>query len=110
MRSVVIICLILILTFIACQKKTVPVITERKTDPPAKIGSIYPPAGTVAPDTAEGRAVFIERCGRCHGLPDPVQFNAVRWESILELMIPRARIDKEIAVHVRAYVLANAAK
>ena len=110
MRSLVIICLFLILTFIACQKKTVPVITERKTDPPEKIGTIYPPAGTVTPDTVEGKTVFITRCGRCHGLPDPVQFNSVRWESILELMIPRARIDKENAVHIRAYVLANAAK
>lgn len=110
MKPLATICLFISLLVVACQKKSVPVITERKTGPPTKISSPYPPAGTIVPDTVEGKTVFMARCSRCHGLPDPAQFNAVRWESILELMIPRARIDKENAVHVRAYVLANAAK
>ncbi len=98
-----------IVGLMSCQKKSLPVISERKTEPP-KILSVYPPPGTVVPDTLQGKQVFINRCNYCHGLPEPMQFSIAKWEGILELMIPRAGIRQENAVHVRAYVLANAAK
>ena len=99
-----------ILLLAACQKKAVPIITERKTAPPKIINSQYPPNETVAPDTITGKQVFISRCGRCHGLPERKQFNPDRWDDILSVMFPRARLNNEEALHVRAYVLASAAK
>lgn len=97
-----------LLILVSCQKKTVPLITERKSEPPRKLSSIYPPQATVAADTLAGKRLFAGRCGRCHGLPDTHQFNAERWDDILPLMFPRSGFNNEEALHVRAWVLANA--
>ena len=64
----------------------------------------------VKPDMAMGKIIFTNRCGRCHDLPDPVQFTAQRWEGILKTMIPRARLDKEQEIHVTAFIKANCIK
>lgn len=100
----------LILLLFSCQKKALPVITERKADLPEKIASIYPPKATVPVDTLMGNRLFRTSCGRCHGLPEPKQFSVEKWETILPLMFPRSRFNNEEALHVRAYVLANAVK
>jgi cytochrome c5 len=103
-------CLFLLVASLACQKKSVPEITGRKTTPPVSVAAQYPPAATVAPDTIQGKAVFMARCNRCHGIPDPHQYTSARWELILASMLPRTRISNDNAVHVRAWVLANATK
>ncbi len=110
MKHLIFTFLILSVCSLACQKKSTPVITERKTEPPSRVENLYAAPGTVIPDTVEGKKIFTNRCGRCHGLPDPVQFTASRWENILASMLPRIRVSQEQAVHVRAYVLANVAK
>jgi hypothetical protein len=94
----------------ACQKKAIPVITERETPPPIISRTIYPPKETVTPDTLAGKRIFTNRCGRCHALPVPDQFSVKRWDNILPVMIPRARLDNEQALHVRAWLLANSAR
>lgn len=108
MKAISIITFLLCLAIIACHRKSMPVITERKTEPPVKQTSVYPPAMTVKPDTAQGRILFTARCGRCHALPYPSQFTAARWDGILTTMVPRARLDNNQTVHVQAYVMANA--
>jgi mono/diheme cytochrome c family protein len=95
---------------VSCNKKSAPVIADRKAEPPKRIVNIYAPPGTVTPDTEIGKTLFTGSCIRCHGLPDLSLYRAARWEGILQTMIPRTRLDQEQAVHVRAYVLANAAK
>lgn len=110
MKKTIAIITALFLVLAACQKKAVPVITERKADPPKKIDSQYPPKETVAPDTLAGKTLFTSRCDRCHALPEIKQFNIDRWDDILAVMFPRARLNNEEALHVRAYLLLNAAK
>ena len=100
----------IILLLVSCHKKAVPVITERQADLPRKTESLYPPKETVKADTVMGNRLFMARCGRCHGLPEPKQFSKEKWDDILPLMFPRSRFNNEEALHVRAYVLANAAK
>jgi cytochrome c5 len=95
---------------IACNKKAVPVITERKYETPNKIVMVYPPPGTVSPDTIEGKAIFMARCRRCHELPEPNLYTSKRWDGILTSMLPKARIKGEQAVHIAAYLKANAQK
>ncbi|HUM98313.1 MAG TPA: hypothetical protein PK275_10675 [Chitinophagaceae bacterium] len=95
---------------VACNRQTLPVITDRNAAKPKIDNEIYPPAGTVKEDLVIGKTIFTNRCGRCHGLPDPALFQTNKWESILTIMIPRAKLNQEQAVHVRAYVLENAAK
>lgn len=99
-----------LLLFVACSKKSVPLITSRDAEKPNVLKEVYPPEGTVKPDLAVGKTLFTNRCGRCHGLPDPAAHHAENWESILLSMIPKAKLNQEQAVHVRAYVLANAGK
>lgn len=99
---------VLILT--ACTKKALPEMTDRKAAPPKMMRVEYPPKQTVAPDTVAGKNIFTMRCGRCHGLPEAAKFSADRWDEILPLMIPRAGLSNEEALHVRTYLLAHAAK
>jgi hypothetical protein len=101
-----IIILIMLIVIIACNKKAMPVITSRTTEPPPPAKSII----DVKPDIETGKTIFINRCGKCHGLPKPDDYTAKRWEGILSYMIPRARLTDEQGVHVRAYVLADSVK
>jgi cytochrome c len=99
-----------LIIILSCNRKVVPVITNRQAPPPQKTQFIYPPIATIAADTSTGKRLFNLHCNRCHGLPLISQFNAERWETILPLMFPRSRFNNEEALHVRAYVLANAVK
>jgi cytochrome c5 len=101
---------IVIALFAACNKKTAPVITERKAEPPKLVTTIYAPPGTVTPDAAAGKTLYEANCNRCHGLPDVSIYRSGRWESILQTMIPKARLNEVQAVHVREFVLTHAAR
>lgn len=94
----------------ACHKKGVPAIVERNAPPPRKIESVYPPRETVAPDSIAGKSIFAGRCVRCHALPVVSQFTRERWDAKLPVMFPRAGLTNEEALHVRSWLLANAAR
>ena len=83
-----------------CTKKAMPTIPERERDVPAK--ELTKP--DVQPDAARGKAIFTNRCVRCHDLPDPTQYTFERWEGILRSMIPKARLNDEQSVHLTAYI------
>lgn len=93
------------LVVMACTHKSGPVITRRTNEPPAPHT-----ASLVKPDLVKGQALFTERCGRCHGLPDPGKYKVNRWEGILSAMAPKARLSKEEQAHVTAYINAHAAE
>lgn len=94
-----------LIVLLSCQKKAVPVITARTVEPSAPTTKELS-----TPDLLAGKQLFTNRCGRCHGLPDPVQYTAKRWETIIVLMTPKAKLSKEEQVHVTAWVKENAAK
>lgn len=89
----------------ACQKKTIPVITSRTTEPPAPTTT-----ETRAADVTMGQVVYNNRCARCHGLPETGKYSVKRWEIIMASMAPKARLDKQQTIDVTAYVNANAKK
>jgi hypothetical protein len=95
---------LLVILLLACHPKGLPVITERKTEPLRLQAFIYPPKETVSPDTVLGHRIFTNRCGRCHGLPSPTQLTISGWDKILPVMMPRAGLDNEEALHVRAWI------
>ena len=99
MKKLILLLIVTAIIIIACNKKAVP--TKPITPDPS--------LPTVIPDTSIGKIVFIHRCGRCHGLPEPNQFTSKRWDGILSYMIPRARLTDEQGIHVTAYLKANAA-
>jgi hypothetical protein len=104
MKKIIFVFIILVVAISACHKKALPTITsrERESLPPATALT------DIKPDLERGKIIFTNRCGRCHALPEPAQFTITRWEGILKLMIPRARLNNEQGVHVSAYVKANA--
>jgi cbb3-type cytochrome oxidase cytochrome c subunit len=91
---------------VGCTQKAVPVITSRTTEQPKKESVRI----IIAPDLAVGKAIFINRCDKCHDLPLHEQFTAQRWEGILSYMLPKARLNEEQGVHVSAFLKANAGK
>lgn len=98
--------LLMMIVSIACSKKSLPEITAR-TSEPEKPGSAKI---DVIPNAETGKVIFSNRCSRCHGLPELSQYSEKRWETILSVMMPRARLSKEQEIHVREYVLKNASK
>jgi len=90
----------------ACTQKAVPVITSRTTEPLKKAK----PTLSIKSDLVLGKAIFENRCTKCHDLPKPEQFTKERWEGILSYMMPRARLNEEQSEHVSAYLKENAAK
>jgi len=96
MKNMIHLFIAVVIVTIACNKKALPVITQRTTKPPAPVKK----AIEVKPDIETGKVIFTSRCGRCHDLPN----------GILSYMIPRARLTDEQGVHVTAYLKTNAAK
>ena len=105
MRSAIIIIGVTIV-LMACQKKSLPVISERMTEPTIPLSETV---NTISNPEA-GRIVFANRCSRCHGLPETNLYTTTRWGTILELMAPRARLSKNEKQDVMAYVTAHAKK
>ena len=87
----------------ACHKKAVPTFTTRSID-------ITQTVNNTTPDIEAGKNVFTARCNRCHDLPDPAKYNALRWDGILSVMTFRARLTKEETNNVTAYIKTNCAK
>ena len=94
----------------ACHKKAVPEITAR-TEFPSAPKSSAPPTVENSPEAiAAGKTIVETRCNRCHDLKVVDVYTPERWASILQTMIPRARLNEEQAKQVRSYVMANAKK
>lgn len=106
MKATIII-LILALAIFACHHKTVPssdnIIISNKT--PATNSKNESAAPGLA---SAGKTVYVNRCGRCHGLKNTEKYTQQQWENILKSMIPKAKLNDEEAKQVTAYVMANA--
>jgi len=55
----------------------------------------------------QGRDLFVERCQRCHKLPDRRAISDERWPKILEVMAPRAKLDANQHRLVLEFILAE---
>jgi len=72
--------------------------------------SVYTPTATDVTATAtlaqlqQGRTLFVNSCGRCHGLPSPDSYSASNWDVILANMVPRTGLSASDAALVSKYV------
>jgi hypothetical protein len=100
----IICCTIIVSIAVACHKKSIPEITRRTNEP------VYPSADTLSAKTnpEAGLTIFANRCGRCHDLPKTEQYTAKRWETIMVSMAVKARLDKDQAMNVTAYLKSHA--
>jgi mono/diheme cytochrome c family protein len=107
---------VLVLAVIACHRKTVPasniIISNKPNVEETKDIKVDPPKTEMSGSelAAQGKTVYTNRCGRCHGLKNTESFTASQWENILKAMIPKARLNDEEGKQVTAYVMANAKK
>ena len=101
-KASTIICLALLV--FACSRKTVST-SETAASPVAAS-----PEAEHAALVAQGKTVYTNRCGRCHGLKDVTAYTTTRWDGILKNMIPKAKLNETEAQQVTAYVLEHAKK
>lgn len=110
----ILILLLFTVSFIACHRKTVVSMEPalQKQGAPQNTMGMEAPREPASEEEKMmmGKAVYANRCGRCHALKNTKAFTAKDWEVILPLMIPRARLNESEAQQVRAYVMANTKK
>jgi mono/diheme cytochrome c family protein len=92
----------------ACQRKAVAssnaIIISNKTTTTANKGT----ARTQV--MSAGQNIYSSRCGRCHYSKTVQDYTSQQWENILKRMIPKAKLNKEEAQDVTAYVMEHAKK
>lgn len=109
---------------LACSKKTVPSketavtsreVTEKTTTAKDTTATAPPktdtnPVAGMSQETLvkNGEAIFKAKCGKCHALKNPGDFTPERWDGILKVMFPRAKLDGAEQHEVLAYIKSNA--
>lgn len=56
------------------------------------------------PSVVEGEKVYNAKCGKCHDLKKPSEYNAKEWNSIMRSMAPKAKLTEVERSDVMAYV------
>lgn len=57
-------------------------------------------------DMEHARSLYVNRCGSCHALNDPQNYNVPEWRQWMQRMAPKARLDAEQQQAVLGYILA----
>lgn len=96
---------ILALIVFACHRKTVA--STNNIIISNKISTASKTSGADSKMSPAGQSIYINRCGRCHGLKNTEKYTQQQWENILKSMIPKAKLNDEEGKQVTAYVMAN---
>ncbi|MCX6236761.1 MAG: hypothetical protein NTY07_04225 [Bacteroidia bacterium] len=73
-------------------------------------GSLYTPTNADVTATAtltelqQGRTLYSNNCGSCHGLYMPEDYTPVQWKSVLNSMAPRTGMSASQVLLVTKYV------
>jgi mono/diheme cytochrome c family protein len=73
-------------------------------------GALYTPTTSDVTATAtlaelqQGRTLYVDNCGRCHGLYSPDNYSAAQWKSILNNMAPNTSLSASDILLVTKYV------
>ena len=94
---------IIILT--ACSHKSTPTTAVAPKEAPAQFNMM----SAAAPSVVEGEKVYTAKCGQCHDLKKPSEYNAKEWTSIMKSMAVKAKLNDVEKSDVMAFV-ANGAK
>ena len=96
---------IVILT--ACSHKSTPTAAAapKAKEAPAQFNMM----SAASPSVIEGEKVYNAKCGKCHDLKKPSEYNAKEWTSIMRSMAVKAKLNNVEKSDVMAFV-ANGAK
>jgi mono/diheme cytochrome c family protein len=61
-------------------------------------------ANATLEELQQGRALYIDNCGSCHGLYSPDDYSASQWHSIMNSMAPRTHMSAAQISLVTKYV------
>lgn len=81
-----------------------------KKDSSVTTDSLYVPtsadvtATATLADLTQGRTLYVNNCGACHGLYSPDSFSATSWKTVLSGMVPRTGLSTANAALVAKYV------
>jgi mono/diheme cytochrome c family protein len=76
----------------------------------ADSSSLYTPtsadvtATATLTDLQQGRSLYINNCGRCHGLYSPDNYSSAQWKSIISSMGPNTSLSASEILLVTKYV------
>jgi mono/diheme cytochrome c family protein len=72
-------------------------------------GNLYTPtasdvtANATLTELQQGRTLYINNCGRCHGLPNPDDYTVTAWKSIIPAMAPNTSMTSAEVTLVTKY-------
>ncbi len=98
----------LALLIFACSRKTVD--TSQTTTNTPEVTEAAKAKAAHAALIEQGKGIFTTKCSKCHATKTVTAYTTTRWEGILKMMIPKAKLNEAEAQQVTAYVMENAAK
>ena len=88
----------LIAVFAACTKLIAP--TQPDAD---RAAQKFP--GTTLADLQQGKLLYEQNCGKCHGLKKPASRSEEAWRKVMPPMARKAKIDAQKEEMILKYVL-----
>ena len=85
---------------------SVPSCSKSSTDS----SSLYTPtsadvtSNATLPELQQGRTLYINNCGKCHGLYSPDSYSSTEWKSIMNNMAPNTGMSASEILLVTKYV------
>jgi hypothetical protein len=61
-------------------------------------------ANATLQELQQGRALYVDNCGKCHGFYNPDGFSSSQWSSVLSSMAPKTSMTSGEIVLVTKYV------
>lgn len=86
--------------FVSCSTSKNATVTETKEE-------VETVASELTPELAAGKAVFENKCGRCHDLPLPSNYSKEKWKPIMDSMAKKSKLSDEQKDLVYQYVTMN---
>ncbi len=88
-----------IIIYSCASKSSVPTEVATKKEPEG-----LPFARALTPELMEGKTLYENNCGKCHGLYDTKAFSAEKWKPIVEDMRKKAKLSEADGLKIFNYV------
>ena len=105
MKNTIVLSLCLLFLAACAAKKTTASLTDADA---ARASAKYPGASLAT--LQQGKTLYEENCGTCHGLKSPSAYNEEQWGKHVKRMAPKAKIDKATEGLILQYVVTMCAK
>lgn len=105
MKTISILTLTVLLLAACAAKKTAVVISDNDA---TRAAAKYP--GATLASLQQGKTLYEDNCGKCHGLKSPTAYNEEQWGKHVKRMAPKAKIDKTTENLILQYVVTMSGK